>query len=60
MIKLSPEEIDEIAKEWENKGNPHCDHSQIGREYTLGAHTDYACLQCGERRYNIEDYEIGY
>ncbi|MES9778960.1 hypothetical protein [Bacillus velezensis] len=50
MIKLSPEEIDEIAKEWENKGNPPCDHSQIGREYTLGAHTDYACLQCGERR----------
>jgi hypothetical protein len=37
-----------LQKEWENKGNPPCEHPYVEREYDLGSHTgDDVCTICG-------------
>jgi hypothetical protein len=38
----------ELQKEWKRKGNPHCTHPNVEREYHLGSHTgDNVCTTCG-------------
>jgi transposase-like protein len=50
------EEANELAKKWEDKGNPPCDHPQITKEYMNGTHSDYVCTTCGERRFSREAF----
>ena len=37
-----------LRKAWKAKGNPHCDHPSVDKEYDLGADTgDEVCTICG-------------
>jgi hypothetical protein len=38
-----------LQKEWEEKGNPPCEHENIEKEYYLGTQTgDKVCTKCGK------------
>ncbi|MGZ8707476.1 MAG: hypothetical protein ACXW0R_08830 [Gaiellaceae bacterium] len=42
-------EVAKIRAAWIEKGEPHCDHPRIDKEYGFGMDTgDWACLDCGD------------
>ncbi len=45
----------ELRRKWEAKGDPPCNHTNLVKEYYLGAPTmDYVCKECGES--NSKEY----
>lgn len=45
---MQTEQAAQLRRKWQAKGNPHCDHPRVDREYTLGWDTgDKVCLACG-------------
>lgn len=50
--------VQELQREWKEKGNPPCNHPNIDKEYYLGAQTgDYYCVICGETRWGRDGFK---
>ena len=46
MVQMS--DVPAIRRRWEMAGSPPCDHTDLDREYYLGAQgDDLVCLGCG-------------
>ncbi len=42
-------DLAEVARDWNARGRPLCEHTRTDKEYDLGAQTgDRGCLDCGE------------
>ena len=54
-----------LRKEWESKGNPHCLHPVLDKEYMRSVDTgDHICTTCGrsfapsELAYDAESHQV--
>lgn len=60
MGRYEKEEIDRILEDRKQNGQledpKECNHSSVVREYYLGAHVDYACLDCGKQSTNRQHF----
>ena len=45
---MQAEEGERLRKLWEKKGNVHCDHPQLDKEYYGGMEGDHICTTCGQ------------
>lgn len=54
-------EIDEMLEQSKRNGTlekiNECNHQSVVREYYLGAHSDYVCLNCGMKSLNRSDFK---
>lgn len=49
MANIQMEEARELNEKWKKDGRPQCNHTNLAKEYSLGAATgDYVCTQCGK------------
>jgi hypothetical protein len=46
---MQMKKAERLSKQWENKGNPPCDHPVLDKEYIEGFDTgDRVCTTCGQ------------
>jgi hypothetical protein len=54
---MKMEEALELQRKWKDNGDLPCEHSNIEKEYHIGAQTgDYVCTTCGEARWGREGF----
>lgn len=60
MTGYQMKEVDEIIKKKREEGKLlkvlECPHKNVVKEYFLGTHSDYACLDCGMKSLNRNEF----
>lgn len=57
MRKIDEKEFNSLVKDIPREVVNSCNHPEVVRIYTMGAHTDYGCLKCGLQHTNKEVFD---
>ena len=55
-MKMEDSEFERITKDIPQNAKLNCKHSRVVKLYTLGAQSDYGCLDCGLQHTNKEAF----